>query len=1070
MPETWMVDECRRQAILYLACTTHAGTADGHGRPPEPLFAPESVSVSRLREAAIEVRGRGLGCEAIRERMDGLFSADAATTAGVPEAWSYADLVGWWLRAGESLRRLPAPVAKQYDTTLSSAAGSYPPFWCLARFERLHFSFDAWSKSANTAEGVAPYWVGVGKTERKYRLRLLEWVMHDRRPRLERPDPARFSQAWLEHVKQEFAEVLQDATELLGSEPRLESGGPPTVETVREWTPFWHPGQFPGGILNVVRQPVIYGDGEKNTVIKGLVVLPRATQICRRIASTAEGGDTVPVGRQAALAFATTCWSKGNAVEVASTPPPAGAWRHAADGGTPTLAADDLDAGLSAVARLLTWIKARQHHGATVEGSAGPDSSAPQALECALAMTGFSLQSEPATAGAGSRMIPHAGPVANENAGKLTLRVAIHGVGAAATGWTVDVGLWAAPAVCGDRLLAAIEALDWRIWALGVAPFADDVSRRRKALLEMIDHRGWEAVKRRALAAEVTKGAEAAIARLFEHAHRARLGIRLLLDGSEDATDRCLGGRLLDDFDELCRVALAEAAAIGEQALDAFSPPRQPDGKVQVVKWLRQRLKEPDSPGPGLVWKAHDSAFGTAFGERVDEHRRLSVDVSAGSAGDREIAFLSAPLPTIDGEAEKGSLQTVLAGSQARLIEALGKATTGAIDVELAELRSRFAGGNAAAFHDLITRSLAGDLAAARWLDLLAADKGFDFCCHPPLAGDHRQLTPPGIDDVYLAWADDPTLPAGADIDVRFAIVPRQARRVISRGPREASSAADLADRLVAAAAGAGRRLEGAAAACRDATDRWLLFGAAADHPVKKAGPVLEAILEAHDATAEAKQEVFAAVSRWCAALGHQVLPDEWRAGESLPAERFADIEVAPVFDEVIPAGDFMLRRFGLLGEHGQPLEGAVSAGPAPAGFNDLRAALNELGSTPDLGHTPKLADLGNRLQDFARQAASGRLPMVVPNLFDGLWGAAEAAPAALRAAFEPAKGHLLQLLKSSCRMVVFEPAKLTDHPAEWIVGPDGKRPAGNRIRKIVRPGIRTLSSSLVRPAIVETE
>lgn len=1066
MPETWMVDECRRQVILCLACATHAGTADGPGRPPEPLFAPESVSVSRLREVATEVRGRGLGCEAIRERMDGLFSADAATPAGVPEAWTYAELIGWWLQAGEALRGLPPAVAKQYDTMLSSSAGSYPPFWCLSRFERLHFSFDAWWQSANTAAGLGPYWCGLGKTERKHRLHLLEWVLHDPRPRPGRPDPARLSQEWLEHVKQEFAAVLQDATELLGSEPRLESGGPPTGETVREWTPFWHSGQFPGGILNVVRQPVIHGGSEKTAVIKGLVMLPRPAQICRRIASTAEGGDTALVGRQAALAFATTCWSKGNAVELAATLPPAGAWRHSADGGTPTLAADDLDAGLSSVARLLTWIEARQHHGATVEGSAGPL----QALEFALAMTGFSLQSEPATVGAGNRTIPRAGPAASDGAGKLTLRVALHGAGAAATGWIVDVGLWAAPAVCGDRLLAAIEALDWRIWALGVAPFADDVSRRRKALLELIDHRGWEAVKRRALAAEAPKGGEAAIARLFEHAHRARLGIRLLLDGSEDATDRCLGGRLLDDLDELCRIALAEAAVIGEQALGAFSPPRRPDGKVQVVKWLRQRLKEPDSAGPGLTWKAHESAFGTAFGERVDEHRRLSVDVSAGSAGDREIAFLNAPLPTVDGEAEKRSLQTVLAGFQARLIEAIGKATTGAIDVELAELRSRFAGGDAAAFHDLIARSLAGDSAAARWLDLLAADEGFDFCCHPPLAGDHRQLTPPGIDDVYLAWADDPTLPAGADIDVRFAIDPRQARRVISRGPRHTGSIADLADMVFAAASGAGRRLEGAAAACRDATDRWLLFGDAADHPVKKAGPVLEAILEAHDASAEAKQAVFAAVSRWCAELGHQVLPDEWRAGESLPAERFADIEVAPVFDEVIPAGDFMLRRFGLLGEHGQPLEGAVSAGPAPAGFNDLRAALNELGSTPDLGHTPKLADLGNRLQDFARQAASGRLPMVVPNLFDGLWGAAEAAPAALRAAFEPAKGHLLQLLKSSCRMVVFEPAKLTDHPAEWIVGPDGKRPAGNRIRKIVRPGIRTLSSSLVRPAIVETE
>jgi hypothetical protein len=144
-----------------------------------------------------------------------------------------------------------------------------------------------------------------------------------------------------------------------------------------------------------------------------------------------------------------------------------------------------------------------------------------------------------------------------------------------------------------------------------------------------------------------------------------------------------------------------------------------------------------------------------------------------------------------------------------------------------------------------------------------------------------------------------------------------------------------------------------------------------------------------------------------------------------------------------------MLKCFGVSGPHGLPLEGAVSAGPAPAGFNDLRTALGELGNTPELGHTPKLGDLEKRLNDLAKQAANGRLPMVVPNLFDSLWGAAEAAPASLQAVFDPAK---------------------TDYPSEWIVGPDGKRPSGNRIRKVLRPGVRTLSSSLVRPAIVETE
>jgi hypothetical protein len=1076
MPETWMVEECRRQSLLYLAHATRSAAADGTSGMPEPLVAGESAARVRLRDGAGDVRGLRADVKSLAQRVKALFPTDESASNEVPDAWTYAELVGWWLQAGEALRGWNSADAKQYETVLSPPRGGlYPPFWCARRFDRLHFSFDAWQRSALTTAGPGPDWRGVGKNRREYRLKMLKWVMQHRRPRAGWPDPARQSQEWLQSLRQEFAEVLQDAEEMFGSDCGLATGGPLTVDTVRDWIPFWHAGKFAGGLVQEVRQPVMQSGGERATLIKGIAVLPPASFMCRRITSAGAATAAPAAGSRAALDFAVGCWGGTSPADPAAIPPPAGVWKRAEDDGLGMLSPADLDAGLLAPARLLTAIASDRRCEPAVEGGDEAHPLSHDALRLALAFEGFSLIFTPAQGCAADRMIPHAGPESSGESSKLTLRVALPIPGGAPVAWDVDVGTLGNPAACGDGVLAAVETVDWRIWALTHAPLAEQASRQRQLLLAAVNEQGWEPVKQQVLSG-ATSDRGAAMARLFEYTHRARLGVAAFLAASDDGEGQHLGGSLLNDLGSVRLAALAEAASIEPQALERCSPPRQADGTVHIGKWLRQRLTgESHGDEPILTWASVGSAFGMPVGdEQLDEQGRLVVTVSAGPVEETEIRCLSTPLPAASDAVGNGPggrpLRTVIAEFQARLIETLSRSTPNALDAELPALRSRLAGADAPAFHELIERARKGDVAAVAWLDLLASDPRFDFRCHPPLTADRSDVKPPGSDDEYLTWADDPEVPAGSDIAVTFALDPRRARRVIGRGPREPGSAADLADCLVTAAADAGERLERPAISCRDATDRWRMFGGNAAHPVTRSGPLLEAILAAHDLDPAARQAVFTAVSRWCAALGHEVQPAEWRAGEPLPAERFPEFELTPTFDEAFPAGAFMLKCFGVSGPHGLPLEGAVSAGPAPAGFNDLRTALGELGNTPELGHTPKLGDLEKRLNDLAKQAANGRLPMVVPNLFDSLWGAAEAAPASLQAVFDPAKGHLLQLLKSSCKMVVFEPAKLTDYPSEWIVGPDGKRPSGNRIRKVLRPGVRTLSSSLVRPAIVETE
>lgn len=722
-PEMWMVDECRRQALLYLVHASHA-VANGTVGMPEPLLSGESRARLRLREEAANVRGTRSGIEVITQHLKILFPADDSGQAGVPDGWSYAELVGWWIQAGEAVRGWHQKDARQYALLVSPEGGGlYPPFWCASRFERLRFSFDSWQQAALLSAGIPGHdWRGVGKTQRDHRLKLLKWVMQPRRPRPPgRPDPARQSQEWLQSLRQEFASVLQDAEELFGSEWGLESGGPLTHETVRDWIPVWHAGQFPGGLVQEVRQPVMQSGGDRATLVKGISVLPPASFIVRRITSSGATGGSAVAGWRAALEFAAGCWGIPKRLHAAAVPPPLGAWKQADDGKAAMLNPSDLDSGLIAVARLLVATTTDQNQQSVVGNADDTGRADPDALRATLAFEGFLLQSAPGRGAVTGRMIPQGGPGPADGVLQLTLRVLLPNPSGSPVACDVDLGTIGSAAACCESLLAAIEAVDWRLWALEKAPFPKDVSRRRNLILETVNHRAWESVKAPVLA---RAGEAADIVRLFEHVHRARLGLATFLAAGDDAADQDLGGSLLHDLDALRRVTLSEAVAIDPRALERCWPPRKGDGAVNVVRWLMQRLtSEADHDEAILDWWT-----GTSFGmpvadERVDEQGRLVVTVSAGPVGEDEIRCLNMPLPAANTAAVTGAggrpLRTVIAVFQGRLIESLSKSTPHALDSELSVLRSRLAGADAAAFHELVERASTGDAAAVAWLDFL---------------------------------------------------------------------------------------------------------------------------------------------------------------------------------------------------------------------------------------------------------------------------------------------------------------------------------------------------------------
>jgi hypothetical protein len=115
--------------------------------------------------------------------------------------------------------------------------------------------------------------------------------------------------------------------------------------------------------------------------------------------------------------------------------------------------------------------------------------------------------------------------------------------------------------------------------------------------------------------------------------------------------------------------------------------------------------------------------------------------------------------------------------------------------------------------------------------------------------------------------------------------------------------------------------------------------------------------------------------------------------------------------------------------------------------------------------------EVTRRTDELARHSLAGTLPLALPNLFERLWELFEVLPdrQPLSEA-EAANAALREMLKSVCGMVLFEPATVGDYPSGWVRDPDGTQPRGRRIKRLVRPGLRTLESALVRPALAITE
>jgi hypothetical protein len=1061
MAQPWIVEECRRQAVIYVAAASAAARYKQRAACPAPLFGRNGPLAELIEQQWKAAMGCPVSPAAVATTVAGLLRE--ARSDGFPcEAWTYGELIWWWLRAGEAIATLPASWRAELAQAITMADGGQPAaLWCADR--GTHYALVLQDFELRRAEHQ---WQGRADSLTPYVRKLFEWVTHKDRPRLDRPELSSKPWAWVDAMRLEGEAVAEDARRLFGPRRDWHAGEPLTVATVKQWRAVvWHDKMRHGSLLEQIRPPVVDGGRGSQPLVRGWVACqpPGAVVygLVGQLGASAAAGDSFTT----AIRFAARCWdarflpsrSWVRVSGVTETPPPV-----------------ESEAGFLAVVRALSAAELQRQ-------PAPDDGQSPSPVEAvliSLGLDGFHVRVDDGGAAEKGRMIPW---IATRVL-RAPLRFVVE---RQSWDFRVDVGWTPAEPCPATRLAHAVEEFDWRVWQMTVLA----QSRPRGAIQSMAEITGaagkfphWEAIKRQLVAARMDAAPETLLAQAFDYAQRRRLTLELLRrktaakQGTE-AFDPLLAG-LIDTCREVASAVLERMHAVDSASLTRLMPPRLVDGPVNGLAWLSLDVAQrEDEVRYTPLWRRDGRPCGQSVEEFRDPQEGNRVVLSAGDASESDVRLLNAALGKAslicspDSDADDGAWLDLVRRFGARVLERVA-AGTGQLDLgaDIAWLRERCTGSDAHAFHVLVRDRLARRQAACDWCMLLAEDERFGFDVYPPVdfAADALAVAQPG--EGHLRWDFHDTIPAGTDIDVRYALAADQARRTISRGPRVAGSAADLAEKLNTVASDIGPPWGALAAAVRDATDRWLAFPGRSPHPVTVVAPLLRALVRAEDTPASARAGVFAALRGWAASVGHNVVPACWVPDRPLEAAALPTLATPPVFHDTVPAGCLVLESLGLDGEHALPVEAMLSAGPPPSGYPELREALESLERTTPSGHTPSWEEAVRRVRDVPRHALANTLTLAGPNLYDCIWETAALGTGESDVGVERAKEQIVSVLKAACAMVPFQPATPRELPTGWIQEVGGTPPRGRRIRSLVRPGLRTVGNQLVRPAIVISE
>lgn len=800
------------------------------------------------------------------------------------------------------------------------------------------------------------------------------------------------------------------------------------------------------------------GDGRPRLLAKGVVIVPRADKLVDRLRSwCGEGAEGLP--------------DRGTvtAVEMVA--------RHGWGGRFSELLFKQARPRSVTIDALLGFVRllvaAEAADGGGDSGPASGPLGLPEEFRLVTRLEGLSIQA----GGPGiARRIPLRQGPRHEAGAALALRLR--------GGALLPIGVPSEPAACGDDIFAAIEDLDWRLWAIAAAatsrclPISDDDRDQLGKLLQRARHDDWEAVKTRLLRSDPNPATLAEAVRHLVHA-------RLRLEATSMADD--LSEVLVDDTRRLERALLGRLHDLDPDSLGELHPPRGRDGAIDVFRWRAGAvLGEPRLPTWTMRWQADRAPFGGQLAEEVMNSKTIGATFSASpGATEADVRLLEAPFVSNCPRNPAGTCFEPLARFGLEVVSPAGH-VDGMPDMAAALMRLREAlgGPDREAFDGLIKAATSSppDPDAVRWVRLLHGDPRFAFACHPPIAAADGEpgftVGPPSSGD-ELAWEDSDTLPEGADVRVIHALARQHGLRVLSRGRPTEGSAEHLAAELEAVCDASLLAMRPAAGRIREAIDRLRTFpaeragvlpalaeslAAALDELVQLAAPTPAAGADA-SATDGRLARAFGILARIAALHGHGVTPEAWHPRTGTPAPGpAAAADLAAVFHPTVPSGGLVVERFGIAGEQGREGRCRRSAGPAPAGYEALRGLA---GSLP--GDEPRCRELLQVLDDLPRHVLDEKARLAIPSIYDSVWKVLVEHPA-VAGDQAPWKAAIAELIRKPFDMVMFEPGKLGDYPTSWIVEAGGRAPRGRHIVRVVRPGVRTLEKKLVWPAVVETE
>ncbi|QDV36299.1 hypothetical protein [Tautonia plasticadhaerens] len=399
-----------------------------------------------------------------------------------------------------------------------------------------------------------------------------------------------------------------------------------------------------------------------------------------------------------------------------------------------------------------------------------------------------------------------------------------------------------------------------------------------------------------------------------------------------------------------------------------------------------------------------------------------------------------------------------------------------ALEAPLAELASLLASD--AALGELVAAGRLGDEAARAWLRRLLTDRV--VAVYPAIDPESLDFLPPEAAAAPgLAWTYHDDIPAGSivpDAPVNFSTDPARARATLSLGPRGRHPWLDAAidlegwlerrppSRLAETLRGPAGRL---------AAEARSTIGARESAPKEVLQAPFEAVLSALiDGGAPdspgAADEAMRHLARVADGLGLRLRPSGWSfaappAQGTVPVdEAVADPDAHPARFEAAgpPAGFLVLRRFGLGSTPGHYI---VSAGPPPPHFDALRTALVAIGEPA--------APLVVMAQSWPASAPAGRLELDAIQLFLRFW---ESLGGGFRReaydSFRVAEEALTSLLEAGFGLTKFEPRMLQDYRDEWVEITSRGDLGTGRVRRVVRPGLRTRDNLLRVAALVEAE